>query len=162
MNIFVLSEDPIQAARDQCNKHVVKMVIETAQLLSTAMFINHIDCKLLPYEPTHIHHPSTLWTAQTLDNAAWLLSHGFALAEEYTKRYNKVHKSQAAIENVERFINGDPTKHTPFALAMPHEWKSDDAVQSYRAYYIAEKSRFAKWRPRAAPPVWWPFLDGDA
>lgn len=160
MNIFVLSTDPRQAARDQCNKHVVKMILESAQLLCTALHINGIDKSHLPYKPTHVKHPSTLWTATSDDNMAWLWAHAIELCAEYTRRYKKKHKTEYVLENMARLIPpGDWHNHTPFAQAMPSQWKNPCAVTAYRCYYIAEKSAIAKWWPKAAPPVWWPFKE---
>ena len=165
MNIFALSDCPIEAAQFQCNKHVVKMIIETVQILSTVSWQRGVPA---PYKPTHAHHPSTKWTATCGANYAWLLSHGFALVAEYEKRYGKIHTCLGYLcklcDDYEKVWPGDeslPRDHTPFAMAMPEEWKSIDPVESYRAYYIAEKSKFAQWEPRARQPPWWPFSHGE-
>lgn len=160
INIFVLSEDPKQAARDHCNKHVVKMIVEAAQLLCTALHINGVNKESLPYRTTHAGHPCTKWVAESPANSAWLFEHAIELCEEYTRRYEKVHKTRSVIESLRSLLPpGDRHDHTPFAQAMPDEWKHDDAVIAYRCYYIAEKSRFARWSPRANPPDWWPLDD---
>ncbi len=162
MNIFALDDNPIQAAKDQCNKHVVKMIVESAQLLCTALHINGINIQNLPYRPTHSRHPSTIWTSSSNNNIAWLWAHAHALCNEYTNRYKKTHKTSLALNAISHLIpNGNWQKHTPFAMAMPEQWKCSDAVTAYRCYYIAEKSRFAKWAPRAVPPTWWPFKEID-
>lgn len=158
MNIFVLDTDPIEAARAQCNKHVVKMIVESAQMLCTALYINGASAKLLPYRPTHSKHPCTLWAAASDDNFAWLLLHAQELCDEYYRRYGRRHKTADVLDEISQIASiGDWESHTPFALAMPPQYKCSDPVQSYRDYYIAEKSRFAKWRPRTLAPTWWPF-----
>ena len=153
MNIFVVDRDPKIAATMLCDKHVVKMIVETAQMLCTAAskLGHHV-----PYKPTHARHPCTLWTGESLSNWNWLVQHGTALCEEYTLRYKKIHKTQSIIEWC-RDSGVAPTNDiglTPFRLAMPEKYKCVDPVKSYREYYIGEKSRFAKWK--TSSPSWWP------
>lgn len=143
MNIFAVDYDPVKAARMLCDKHVVKMVLETAQMLST---INSG-----PYKPTHKNHPCTLWAGDRVTNYLWLVEHGLALADEYTVRYGKVHKSQAVIEGLS-MPPALPDGTTPFALAMPDEYKCDDPVESYRNYYMS-KAAFCTWK-NTQPPDW--------
>lgn len=158
MNIFVLDRDPVQAARDMCNKHVVKMILESAQLLCTALALRGIPKENLPYKSTHAKHPCTLWLVENDDNMAWLWLHALELCSEYTRRFHKTHKTEACLNSIRKYIPvGDWRAVNDFAKAMPVEWKHLDAVTAYRCYYIAEKSRFAKWWPRSAPPEWWPF-----
>lgn len=162
MNIFILDTDPVQAARDQCNKHVVKMILESAQLLCTALHLNGTDASHLPYKPTHAKHPSTLWTAASSANMAWLWAHAIELCEEYTRRFGKVHKTRYVLESIAWLMpRADWHDHTPFAKAMPERWKQYDAVTAYRCYYIAEKSDIARWKPRASAPAWWPFIEEE-
>lgn len=162
MNIFVLDKDPVQAARDMCNKHVCKMVVESAQLLCTAMHLNGTSISQLPYRPTHARHPSSVWTAASPDNMMWLWLHALELRDEYERRYRKRHKTSLALAALQQLVPvGDWRSHTPFAQAMPDEWKNPDAVLAYRCYYIAEKSTFARWAPRASPPAWWPFKEEE-
>ena len=153
MNIFVLDECPFRAAFDQCDKHVVKMVLETAQLLCSAY-----PEDTAPYKRTHYNHPSAVWTRESLENYRWLLDHGLALALEYQLRYNKTHKSLEAIKwcasNVSD-IDFPQFERTPFKLAMPDEYKCDDAVTAYRNYYKHEKASIAKWDKALNVPTWW-------
>lgn len=160
MNIFILNEDPKLAARDQCNKHVVKMIVESAQILCTALSLNGVDSSHLPYKPTHIRHPSTIWAASSPANMTWLWTHAIELCEEYTRRYGRIHKTQYVLENTGWLITrSDWREHTQFVQALPDKWKNEDPVVAYKCYYIAEKSDFAKWAPRAIPPTWWPFKE---
>jgi hypothetical protein len=153
MNIFVLSEDPQQAARDQCDKHVVKMPLETAQMLCTAL--RQHGCDDVPYKSAHAKHPCTLWTAACRDNFLWLVEHGLELCAEYTRRYGKVHASQAVIVVASDLSKTIPTGAlTSFAQAMPDQYKHESAVEAYRSYYKNEKAAIATWRYSTTPP-WW-------
>lgn len=166
MNIFVLSEDPIEAALAQCDKHVVKMITETAQLLSLGYSkftsqeqFQHAVKMGWAYRPTHENHPCSKWTLASKHNRRWLLEHADGLARTYTQRYGRVHKSQHVIDCLfDLYLHcedGDPAQHTPFTLCMPEQYRGVDPVQSYRAFYIGEKARFAKWN-HGPTPRWWP------
>lgn len=129
----------------QCDKHVVKMVLESTQILSTVQSKYGITTK---YKPTHINHPCTLWAGTSKCNYRWLLTHAKALCEEYTKRYNKIHACQELIDGILSFVPESipDTGLTPFVQAMPDKYKNEDPVQAYRDYYIGEKSSFAVWK----------------
>lgn len=153
MNIFVLDTDPVKAAQAQFDKHVVRMVLESAQLLCSAF-----PQGAAPYRRTHYNHPCAVWTRQSYANFAWLVDHGLALADEYEHRYNKVHKSREVIQWC--LSNADKaefatTGQTPFALAMPDEYKSACPVESYRAYYRGAKAAIAAWNKTRPAPEWW-------
>jgi len=159
MNIFVLSEDPIQAARDQCNKHVVKMVTESAQLLTTCF-----PKGTLRFKYTHINHPCAKWARESLTNYKWLLVHANELSDEYTRRYGRVHASSDVIDACLDLTPDIPDVGlTPFARAIKQPWKDQSMhmhiVDAYRYYYVGDKARFAKWEPRARIPEWWPGAD---
>src|ERR1044072_3155274 len=170
MNIFIVDESPIQAARDLCNKHVTKMIIESAQILCTVYRIRWSERWNVPdkpelfptlYRSTHIHHPAVKWTAGSVHNTDWLWHHVVTLEEEYRHRFNRVHKTALVIPEIHNrkwsiwIADGDWTRHTPFAQCMPERYRSNDPISSYRAYYIGEKSKFARWSPRTTAPVWW-------
>ena len=148
MNIFHLHKDPKIAARMQCDKHVVKMVLETAQMLSTAARAKGHD---IGYKTAYPNHPMTLWVSESPHNYAWAAIHGLELAREYTKRYKKRHKSQDIIEPLWRLKKGVSTKCTPPPLCMPDKYKTNNYIQSYRNYYYFEKKRFAKYTYRIMP-----------
>lgn len=153
MNIFVLADDPIIAAQHQCDKHVVKMVLETAQMLCTVAS-RYVDD--VPYRPTHKNHPCTLWAGTSRANWEWTIQHGLALCAEYTFRYGKTHKSEVIIKWCSNLnLKFDQEQLTPYAQAMPDQYKCSDAVKAYRAYYIGEKQRFAKWQKQRLNPSWW-------
>lgn len=153
MNIFVLSEDPVEAAIMQCDQHVVKMPLETAQMLCTAYPV-----EVAPYGRTHFNHPCNLWLRESRENYEWLIVHGLALCEEYTYRYNKTHSSEEIIfwcwSNMEK-LQFEKTQLTPLPIAMDNEYKKSSVVDSYRNFYINSKSRFAKWQKNRPAPQWY-------
>src|ERR1700756_168681 len=98
MNIFALDLSPVKSAEYACDKHVVKMIIETAQLLSTAIHIQvPRNENYLLYKTTHVHHPCSKWTRESRENFEWLVDYGIALSKEYTVRYGKYHKCEPTI-----------------------------------------------------------------
>lgn len=151
MNIFILDKDPVAAAKMHCDKHVVKMILETAQMLSTAVRLTDgVNLDGL-YRATHKNHPCSKWARESSANFLWLKDYGLALCAEYTNRYGKKHKSQSIIENVTAdSIPAGPL--TKFAIAMPDHCKiSDNPVECYREYYRVEKRRFASWKYTEKP-----------
>ena len=183
MNIFILDEDPVKAAEYHCNKHVVKMILECGQMLCASHWLhlikNHYKGKMSdfkrvrdlqawllentpqkeqpPWKLSHVRHPCTAWTNQSLGNYMWHWNLGMSLCKEYTARYDKkVHKSETVLkwlgDNRPKF---NEVEMTPFAICMKEEYKvENDPVQSYRNYYIQDKVRFAKWEPRSTMPQW--------
>ena len=155
MNIFVVNNDPWLAAEDLCDQHVVKMTLETAQMLSTACWTNDVPA---PYKKTHYNHPCNVWVRASRDNYVWLIEHGLALSVQYRVRYGKIHKSEAVIKQLagSTIMSILPNIGlTKFALAMPDQYKTDDPVQSYRKFYVSDKAKFATWN-FCDPPSWWP------
>lgn len=151
MNIFVLDTSYDYAAMYQCDKHVVKMVLESTQLLSNAYPVDKA-----PYKRTHYNHPCSVWTRECYENWIWLLFHADALSKEYTFRYGRQHKCQAIIAAMALNQPYIPSigHRTPFVQCMPDVYKDTDAVKAYRNYYINDKLRIATWnKGRAAP--WW-------
>jgi hypothetical protein len=174
MNIFQIDNDPKQAAEWMVDKHVVKMVLETAQLLSTAHRlldgVQYVDKtktgrnvkrwrlsderEQVLYSATHINHPSAVWCRENLHNYNWLYDHFVALLHEYTYRYGKVHKCAPMALTLrftpQRIPLGNLTPVTP---AMPDEYKvPGDSVESYRNYYRVAKERMHSWKNREVPP----------
>jgi hypothetical protein len=145
MNIFVLDSDPEVAAQMLFDKHVVKMALETAQILST---INGG-----PYKPTHEKHPCVIWASEAVDNYTWLVKHGIGICNEYKYRYNKEHKCEEVIYALEQPLKPIWYGATPWTLCMPDTYKQEDPVEAYRAYYKS-KSSFAAWTKRPQPE-WW-------
>ena len=141
MNIFYLSHDPVQAAKYQYNKHVVKMILETAQLLCTAHHElgTNID---IPYKATHKNHPSAIWVRSSAEAYMWAYEHMLALGKEYTRRYGKEHLTIAKCRDVLYTLpNGisDKAFEQP-PQCMPNEYKVDgNSVLGYWNYYENEK-----------------------
>jgi len=143
MNIFYLDKDPVKAAQVQYNKHVVKMILESAQMLCTAhhCYGDKDQVENVPYKQAHLNHPSTVWTRRSKSTYMWLYDHMMALGDEYTKRYGKTHLSITKCKDFlaipPRHIQGDDWCQPP--QAMPDEYKDKCSVQAYWNYYIGEK-----------------------
>lgn len=152
MNIFAIDYDPVKAAMHLHDRHVVKMTLESAQLISTTRRWFGDQNPLL-YRSTHINHPSNIWLRESFNNYIWLCKHFKALCEEYRYRYRRSHKSEFIIGLMGDFDNDNmlpmtDIPQTPFALAMPDKYKVKDPVESYRNYYLAEKIQGNFWTMR--------------
>lgn len=123
------------------DKHVVKMILESAQLMSTAHHLHNSKHAPLLYKPTHTKHPSAIWVRQSKQHYEWLYQHFVALCDEYTKRYGKVHKTQQTIGDVLKLVPSEmpDVEFTAPPCAMPDEYKDGDSLSSYRRYYESEK-----------------------
>ena len=145
MNIFYLHKNPEEAAKYQYNKHVVKMILESAQILCTVHHKYMGDDVDVPYKPTHRNHPSTLWAGQSAQNYEWLYRHFIALCGEYEKRYGKEHLSYTKCKDKVNMLPGGmlETGLTDIPQCMPDEYKDDCSVQAYWNYYINGKKEIA-------------------
>jgi hypothetical protein len=156
MNIFVLDRDPTLAAQFHCDKHVVKMVLESAQMLSATHTLLDGPQEGL-YKLTHANHPCTKWVRESNNNYNWMYCLFDALCKEYTFRYNKIHLCQTKFLN--RFMelprNIPVGYKTLQPMAMPVEFQTQDIVQSYRNYYKGAKADIAKWNKNREAPEWW-------
>lgn len=173
MNIFYLHNDPVTCAQQHVDKHVVKMILEYAQLLSTAhrvldgtqlvgvsktgrkqtRYVLPDDRESVLYSATHINHPSAVWVRKSDSNYRWLFSLYQALMDEYTYRYGKVHKCSALERTLasppKNIASGNFTEPTP---AMPEEFiVSGDSIKSYMNYYNGSKQRMFSWKMREVP-----------
>ena len=173
MNVFYLDNDPLKCAQAHCDKHVVKMIIEYAQLLSTAHRVldgelyvdktaNNRQIKRwrLPderedyiYKACHVNHPSAIWTRASNNNYTWLNQLFNALCDEYTHRYGREHetarKLRGKLTRLPTNIEVGYFKEPP--QCMPYLCKMDKAIDGYKRYYIREKADFAKWTNRQIP-----------
>ena len=144
MNIFYLHEDPRKAAEYQYNKHVVKMILESAQMLCTAHH-HYGNGDNVPYKKAHYNHPSTIWVRDNCENYAWLYRHMIALGEEYTRRYGKTHLTITKCK--EPLGNAPPDMpwlgFTQPPQCMPDEYKTDCAIHAYWNYYLGDKHSVA-------------------
>lgn len=150
MNIFILDWNQKTCAQWHCDKHVVKMPLESCQMLST---VYHRYTNDGPYKPTHPKHPCTLWAGQTIENYRWLWHLGWELCKEYTYRYEKVHACQRILAILRCPPLGLRARgFTAPAQAMPDEYKNADPVVAYHQYYTNEKARLSAWEKRNIPP----------
>jgi hypothetical protein len=176
MNIFYIDHDPAQAAEWMVDKHVVKMILESAQLLSTAHRIldgREIEGKSktgrkarrwflddarenVMYSATHINHPSAVWCRESVENYNWFVDHFFALMSEYTYRYNKEHKCYGELSYMLQSPPHNLKKWdwTAMPSCMADEYIiSEDPIINYRNYYREGKKNLHKWTNRQ-PPEW--------
>lgn len=151
MNLFYLDRDPAEAARMQCDRHVVKMILETAQMLSTAHI--ELDGRQVAYKSTHKNHPSTVWVRGNTMQYRWAWQHLKALGDEYTRRYGKVHKTirehlDTLAQYPENLAYGeliDPPQ------CMYDDCKHADTVIAYQQYYNAKAD---EWSVAGRPMTW--------
>ena len=185
MNIFALSTNPTNAAMMMCDKHVPKMIVESAQMMASALRrheesvlrINDAESiddlftemkivtkKGTPYKGGYAHHPCTVWAGDTWANFMWLADHATALLYEFTARFGEGSVRHACWTPINRMTrlgawmnNQYPeSQKTAFAMAMPDEYKQKGKeVIAYRDYYFAEKAQFAKWERGREAPTWW-------
>jgi hypothetical protein len=167
MNIFFLSYCTRQAAQEAIDKHVVKMILESTQLLYTAQWLspNNLDSSpLTPYKIAHKNHPSAIWARSSIHNYFWLCSLGLEYCEEYKFRYSspKHPKQHACQVHLEWLVSNPPAlPDIPFwepPQCMPDQYKSDCCITAYRNYYLGEKLKFAKYTKRQAPDWIAPYL----
>lgn len=177
MNLFILSECPIEAAQMQCDKHINKMTVESAQMLSTAhrmldgysekrpsksgkrlsTYWAHPELDDVLYKAVHHHHPCTVWTMETSDNYKWHYAHFITLAEEFEHRYGKQHKTFVQLKDIlkdtPKNIAVGPMTDWPLAMKANPECMFDgEAVRSYRVYYQTKQDRFKMvWTKRSTP-----------
>lgn len=184
MNLFYLDENLDKCAEAHVDKHIVKMPLEAAQLLCTALWIDKyigyvpraltkdenkiltdvrraqkdlpMEVRYVPYLPTMQNHPCSIWVRTSLDNFEWAHCYANALNEEYCHRYGKRHKSvEEVVNRLPDPINIERVGFTKFGLAMPDILKDyDNPIQSYRDYYHLDKATFASWTSRPKP-YWW-------
>ena len=149
MNIFYLDKDIERCARYHCDKHVVKMILESAQILCTVLWMHQIEA---PYSPTHRHHPCVIWANQSLSNWCWLRELASALNNEYKYRFNhtKNHKSYDVILTLPIPPLAD-LGVTTMPQALPEEFRQANPVMAYRQYYVFRKAHLARWTKRSIP-----------
>jgi hypothetical protein len=153
MNIFYLDSVTTECAKMHVDKHCVKMILEYAQLLSTAHRVldGESACDSL-YKATHVNHPSAVWVRQSDENYDWLFSLFVALLAEYTHRYGKQHACERLVDT----LRHNP-KHIPDGAlteppcCMPDECKNSSTIESYRNYYIQYKNHIFAWKNRTQP-----------
>jgi hypothetical protein len=164
MNIFVVDKCPIKAAQQMIDKHVIKMATESLQMISACLILRNFNS---PYRLSFPYHPCTIWARESKQNMEWLVTHTYALCQEYTIRYGKTHQVERTMnlyrESIEGLIDYLPDIGlTDFAIAISedmncrkvHGFDDMDAVEKYRLYYMHDKWHFASWKTQE--PEWWP------
>lgn len=137
MNIFYIDPNPTEAAMMLADRHILKMQIESAQMLSTAHWETGSTA---PYKKTHKNHPSSKWVRESIQHYDWLVQHGLAICDEFFFRYGKEHKTKKILEWLRDFKPNIPDKgFTEPPCCMPDQYKLNDAVSSYRNFYVKEK-----------------------
>jgi hypothetical protein len=156
LNIFYVDRDPVKAAQSLCDKHVIKMTLESAQLLSGAAQLLGSPPDDL-YKLTHRNHPCAVWARKSVTNFNWLIQHGIGLSQEYTYRYGRIHKSSRIFYYLLDNFQFPGTIQADFdepPLAMPDHYRTvDNKVLAYRNYYIGDKLEICRWTKRE-PPAW--------
>jgi hypothetical protein len=157
MNIFFLSLNAKRCAQYACDKHIVKMILESTQMLYAAQHLLpsrlHLS-PLTPYKLAHKNHPCTIWTRTSLSNYMWLCTLAFNYCEEYRFRYgpDKIHACEVHLQWL--YANPPELKDIGFtepAQAMPDQYKHESVVKAYRRYYLGEKMSFVKYTRREVP-----------
>ena len=165
MNIFYLHKNPKKCAKYHCDKHVVKMIIESAQLLYTCFHLCHPNTEIINQAPLtksgnhgyklcFRNHPCSIWLRKSKDNYIWLCEMSKYLCKEYTYRYKKIHSVEKHIDwlrSQSDFLKIPSKGLRKMKLAMPDKYKCESSVISYRNYYIGDKKPFAKWTRRPQP-----------
>ena len=152
MNIFILDEDPTLSVIYHTDKHIVKMPIESTQILCTVLHNTH-QAPDWAYKPTHKSHPCVQWASESIDNWRWLRNYTILLGNEYTYRYDKQHKSIT----IAQWLPEPDIKSiglTPFAKCVPEEFKSLPVVEAYREYFKHCKNHIKQYTRRPTPD-WW-------
>lgn len=177
MNIFALDAEPHRAAEYHCDKHVPKMMLEAAQMLSTMVHVlapneissgvDNVGAPILTwrgnkvYKPTHANHPCSKWVQHSRRNALWLTLLGDSLSAQSELRWHKpaykAHAVANGIGNNLRHLNFSSEEYTPFVMALPKEILALELppIVSYRLYYASAKRSFAKWERLGKQPYWW-------
>ena len=167
MNIFITDPCSERSANALCDMHLVKMVVETGQILSTAILFHAPDTEGL-YKPTHKNHPCVVWARTCRRSFCWLLDHGLCLAEEYERRFGREHKTHALLKLMMGMWQAMPVtgkEQPPFVYCGPEEHSNPDVPTAYRTYLSA---KYKAWGPKKArwtnaePPSWFvPADDAD-
>ena len=157
MNIFFLDKTPELSAKMLCDKHIPKMLLESCQMLSTAVQ-NYTGRIEELYKPAYPNHPMTRWVGSTFSNFQWTLENAVYISNEYTKRFKKLHKSSRILNVIydnQYYKDVPDERFTEPPQCMPDEYKDKDYVVAYRRYYVGEKKYFAKWEKGRSQPEWW-------
>ena len=161
MNVFFLHRVAAVAASMHCDKHLGKMLIESCQLLATTHHV-HGNGHVVSYKPTHVNHPSAVWTRQSTAHYGYVAKLAESLDVLFTRRYGTRHRSGMVLR-AELLVPPPALVNAKWSdppLAMPDEFKSDDPVASYRAYYVSKQAVMGmEYVGRATPAFFGEFAD---
>jgi hypothetical protein len=156
MNIFFLHNEPSVCAQQHVDRHCVKMILEYAQLLSTAHHEFDSYWKKDVYKPTHRNHPCAIWVRESANNYMYLYTLFTELCKEYTHRYGKVHKTDreksAILFHVPDGLQFSMVTKPPQCFSGHDEYKEDDHIQAYRKFYNGTKSHL--FTLKDGSPAW--------
>lgn len=156
MNLFILDKCPTVAAQFNCNRHVVKIILEAVEMMGYAYNPDNFVLPGFSHKRPHYNHPMSKWVRCSKENFNWTLEHAFGLCHEYTYRYEKIHAYQKHIEwissNMPSIENSNQTDW-PRCFG---KWSgviipTESAVEDYRKYYIVAKRNFVAWKKRETP-----------
>lgn len=155
MNIFVTDHDPVVSAQNLCDRHVPKMVLESAQMLSNAFHFSEMGHEA-PFRALVVNHPCSKWVLRSKENYLWLLEHSIEISDEYSKRFKKTHACLKALrkceDNLHKFKFND-NGLTEYVQVMPKIYRNSDVIIAYRSY-IKSGKLFAKWDKGTVKPSW--------
>ena len=164
MNIFVLDECPDTSAEYMCDQHIPKMLVESAQMMASALLENGVSTSKMPltkkgtpYRGGYKHHPCTKWVGETRNNYLWLADHASRLWREHYLRFGTSHACGYAVAKMYNLYSETSIpkgRRTRFVQAMPDEYKNPCTITAYRNFYRGEKAKFATW-DRSRQPWWW-------
>lgn len=159
MNIFVTDKCPYKSAQYLDDKRVIKMILETAQMLCTTYHVHStISSKIIPYKPTHINHPCNIWVRESKENFKWLVDHGLALCDEYEKRYNKVHKCWKIIlwcDLYKDHISFSQNNITPFINCARNKELNIDFTKESNLFNAYKQYLNERWKTDKKEPTWY-------
>lgn len=181
MNIFFLDIDPIKCAHYHCNKHIVKMITEHAQMMSMAIWYHDRKQALRLYEKgrimnappevtgkpprtdSHLMHPCTMWVRESRKHFDWLKLMSAEMAHEYYLRFGQFHnppRHHSSYVDCIAHLNSSKIPDSPWESppqAMPEEFRGPDAAEAYKRLYGLDKIRFARWTVREMPEWFKPY-----
>lgn len=165
MNLFATHASPIIAAKSLCCRHIVKMPSETVMLLNNAFGQLNVKGK----QKAYYNHPASIFTRKTKKNFDWVILHGLALCEEYSRRYKRRHASQDAIESFQqkgKNLTFQESGLTEFVRCFS-EFKTEldatepNTIKAYEKFYWLDKREFARWPSIKEIPEWWPEISDN-
>jgi predicted nucleic acid-binding Zn finger protein len=164
MNIFAINNCPSQSAKELCNKHIIKMPLETLGML---VFAFEEGKTLYPNNRKNRHylHPASIWARSSKNNFEWLLEHGFSLCSEYQIRYKREHFACSHLLDIKKNINNlifEQVNLTPFSRCFSSfkeelDKTTTNTIEAYKLFYKKDKKDFAKWPSLEKIPSWWDF-----